>query len=47
MEKGQKTIHICNEMVNDEMGMSDKDIILAAASRILEEHMAAFLELAK
>lgn len=29
------------------MGMSDKDIILAAASRILGEHIAAFLELAK
>lgn len=32
MEEDHKTMHLCNEMVNDEMGMSDKDIILAAAS---------------
>lgn len=41
-----------DEMLNvseekQNLAVSDEEIILAVASRILEEHKAAFLELAK
>ena len=40
-----KMLNVSEEKQN--LAVSDEEIILAVASRILEEHKAAFLELAK